>query len=193
MIRITTFAVASLMACAAGSAVAAPQTPPPQDEPLLEVQVEVREATPEDAAAMANRLRLAGQFVELSILEPMRKNTEAMVETSLAEGSDMTPEQSAWWGRQLPEFFAAISEDIAAAVTPYYAERLTEAELEALLAFYGTPAGREIMRKTTQIGFETGELVLQTAGAAMGELLAKFCTEFDCAALAAPAAGGAKF
>ncbi|MFN9252289.1 MAG: DUF2059 domain-containing protein, partial [Brevundimonas sp.] len=120
------------------------------------------------------------------------KSTTAMVEVMLSDGAALSAEQTEWWRRQLPEALIDISEGIAAVYAPLYADRMTRAELEALLAFYETPAGREILRKTTEIGFEVGGAAMLAAIEGLQGLQVKFCGEFDCAALEAASLWAAK-
>lgn len=189
MARMTSLLIAGALLLTGLTSPARAQEP---EAPTALVELQVAAPDTVDATDLAERQQLAAQFVELSVIEPMRKSTSAMVEVMLSDGAALSAEQTEWWRRQLPEALIDISEGIAAVYAPLYADRMTRAELEALLAFYETPAGREILRKTTEIGFEVGGAAMLAAIEGLQGLQVKFCCEFDCAALEAAALGAAK-
>ena len=60
------------------------------------------------------------------------------------------------------------------------AARFTEAELNALIAFYDGPMGQDIARKQMELGGSLGEAMQTFQVSFLTELMTKFCGEFDC-------------
>ena len=73
-------------------------------------------------------------------------------------------------------------------LAPDYAETFTTEELEAQIAFYRTPLGRQIAGKAVELGIAQ-EAVLQEAMVAfLAEVESKYCAEFNCGTMSDGAA-----
>lgn len=124
------------------------------------------------------RLPLAQRLVELS-MAGMDKVLQGVIEQGF-ESSNLPDEQKHWLRRNMGPMFEAHLRPLIAATVQAYADRLTEAELNAMITFYDSPAGRSIARKQLELSVETGPEMARFEAAFLTELMTKFCGEFDC-------------
>lgn len=133
----------------------------------------------------ARRLQLAEQYVELSLGDNIAKLVAGIIEEELAAAPDMTDRERQWMRTNMPPMILEAIDRMAADMAPIYAETFTVEELEALVAFYGTPLGQSVATKEFQLGARVDELL----GGAMIQFFetfeAKYCAEFDCEPLMA--------
>lgn len=133
------------------------------------------------------RQALARRLVQMT-LRGMDKFTQETVTRQLATASDaISEEQMRWLRRNAPTIIESNLSVLVGAITQEYATRFTEAELDALIAFYEGPLGRDIARKQMETGGALGEAMQKFQIAFLTELRAKFCGEFDCGSDAARA------
>ncbi|MFC0634168.1 DUF2059 domain-containing protein [Brevundimonas balnearis] len=129
---------------------------------------------------LAEREALAQRYIALSTGENLNKVFSDMADAIVAEYPDPDGPEAQWMRRQLPGFAEGIVDQVAEAMAPEYARRLTLEELTALVAFFDTPMGREILRKSVVLAVELQPTIDAIAIEEAGELLSKFCAEFDC-------------
>lgn len=140
-------------------------------------------------AGREQRLILSRELIAVSTGPNLAKSVEgyaaAEMEKTIA-GQD--GEEAAWVRANMPAMIGRMTNRIMADLAPVYADTFTIEELEAQIAFFRSPVGRQIAAKTIELA--TGqETVLQTAVLAMmTEFEAKFCAEFDCDAVGGQAA-----
>lgn len=128
---------------------------------------------------------LAERLVRLT-LNGMEKFTQETITRDLIEAGDALPEEQArWLRRNASSIIDSNLRPLIGAIAQEYATRFTEAELNALIAFYDGPVGRDIARKQMELGGALGEAMQKFQIAFVTELSTKFCAEFDCAAFAA--------
>lgn len=138
------------------------------------------------------RTALAARFVELS-LAGLDKTMQSVMAAELGDLDDTLGEQEArWFRRHAPEILATHMRPVIDGMRQDYAERFTEAELTALVAFYDTPMGRAIARKQMESGAEQGMLMQQFERDYMIDLQTKFCGAFDCEGQAPKGVGAGK-
>ncbi|MFE9084076.1 DUF2059 domain-containing protein [Brevundimonas sp. NPDC003935] len=94
----------------------------------------------------------------------------------------MPEEQARWFRRHALQIMNTHMRPMIDEMTRDYAERFSEAELRALVAFYETPMGRGIARKQMEAGMAQGEIMQRFEVAYLTDLMTKFCAEFDCQA-----------
>ena len=154
------------------------------------------EATRTGAAASRQgedrRSALAARFVELS-LAGLDKTMQSVMAAELGDLEDTLGEQEArWFRRHAPEILTTHMRPVIDGMRQDYAQRFTEAELTALVAFYDTPMGRTIARKQMESGAEQGMLMQQFELDYMTDLQTKFCGAFDCERQAPNGVGAGK-
>ncbi|MEN5169173.1 DUF2059 domain-containing protein [Brevundimonas pondensis] len=132
------------------------------------------------AAQTSGRQALAERYVQLSLIG-MDKMMQEQLDAQIAQWDASVPaEQARWFRRHALPIMETHMQPMIVALTSDYAERFTEAELGALVAFYETPMGRGIARKQMEAGMEQGELLQQFEVAYLTDLMTKFCAQFDC-------------
>lgn len=65
-------------------------------------------------------------------------------------------------------------------LVPVYAEVFTEEELRALIAFYETPMGREITRKTTASMPEANAAIMAVMPQLVDKMVTRMCVYYEC-------------
>ena len=159
---------------------APPQTESGTQEPSASLDDMLAAAPAEDEAVV--RLRLAERYAELSQGDSIAELSRNFVDQMLAQETQATDEQRAWFRDNLPREMASLASSLMERLAPIFAERLTIEELEALIAFYETPMGQSIVRKQVQIGMEQGVAMEMAILQFQIEMMQKFCTAFDCGA-----------
>jgi hypothetical protein len=137
-------------------------------------------ATAQDGPPI-DRQALAERYIALSVGDNLGKSIEAYVGELLAAEGEAEPGHVTWAEENLPGLILAMVDDLMRQLAPIYAEVLTEEELEALIAFYETPIGREVARKTVILSVQTEPLVQAAIERYVGEFATKFCARFECA------------
>lgn len=138
-------------------------------------------AQAQDAADdSAEREALAQRYIQLSTGDHLDKVLADLGESIVATYPEPAGPEAQWMRQQLPAFSRSVIEQLAAAMAPLYAERMTLEELTALVEFYDTPLGRGILRKDAELALEIQPTMDAIALAEAEKLLSKFCAEFDC-------------
>ncbi|MND89078.1 hypothetical protein D3C80_811210 [compost metagenome] len=117
---------------------------------------------------------------------------EKVLQTAIDRGfenldEDLPEEQVRWLRRNTGPIVQSHMRPLMAATTAAYAELFTEAELNAMIAFYETPIGQNIARKQLEVSVEIEPAMQKFQEAFMIEVMTKFCGQFDCEGEAAKA------
>ncbi|MFN3667678.1 MAG: DUF2059 domain-containing protein [Brevundimonas sp.] len=143
----------------------------------------------QDADNEARRLALAGDYLELTQGENLRKTITTYFEESFAD-SDLPADQRDWLTQQMGIAFDQAMQRTFADITDDVAEIFTVAELEAMIAFFDTPMGRSITEKSFDFGVRLEAAMTPHLTTAFTQLGEKYCARFDCPA---ETGGAAKF
>lgn len=138
------------------------------------------------------RAALAERYVELSIVGLEKMVRDGIARQMEEHGSAMPEDHAQWFRVNTPTILMPHLQRMIEAMKRDYAERFTEQELAALVAFYEAPMGRAIARKQMDMGVEEGLRMAAFEAAFMNDLLTKYCGAFDCEAMARQASGAAK-
>ena len=138
-------------------------------------------AAAQDAAADARRLTLAQQYLEATQGENLRKSISSYFEEAFAE-ADLPEEQRDWLTQNMVVAFDRAMQATIADLTDDVAELYSEAELEAMIAFYNTPMGRSITEKSFEFGVRLETVMTPHLTALFTQLAEKFCVRFECPA-----------
>ena len=65
-------------------------------------------------------------------------------------------------------------------MVPIYAQTFSESELEAMVAFYESPAGQSIMQKTPSIAPKSAEVARALMPEVQQDVLRRLCAKIDC-------------
>ena len=132
------------------------------------------------------RLALSGELISLSTGQNFAKMLDQYITGEVAKLEDDSAE-SAWLRDNLPGMTTRLVQQMLEDLRPVYAETFTLAELEAQIAFYRSPIGRQIASKTIQLGVAEEAVVQASMTAFLAEYETKFCAEFDCSPTASAA------
>ena len=129
--------------------------------------------------ARSQQLELADRYLALAQGPAVSKVVRQQLEEFYADGSIPT-DQQAWLAEAMTEAYEEVIVLVSAEMREDVADRFSRSELEALIAFYDTPAGRAIVLKEAEMSLALQDAMMphmMTRMAAMGE---KFCQRFDC-------------
>lgn len=133
-------------------------------------------------AGLAQRTALAERLIRATTGPNFSKSLEGLISEQLAalETAGAGREEAAWIRANGPRMLTAMTNRLLTDLAPHYAEIYTTEELEAQLAFYESPIGRQIAAKSIQLGMATQEVTNQSLVAFVTELEAKYCAQFNC-------------
>ncbi len=131
---------------------------------------------------LAQRTALAERVIRLSAGPNFTKVMEAMIADQLAKADTegQGAEEAAWLRSNAPRMLTAMVDDMMADMVPHYASTFTVEELEAQIAFYDSPVGRQVATKTLQLSAVMNEITIEHLTAFTEELMTKYCARFDC-------------
>lgn len=133
---------------------------------------------------LVQRTALAERVIRLSAGPNFTKVMEAMIADQLAKADTegQGAEEAAWLRSNAPRMLTAMVDDMMADMVPHYASTFTVEELEAQIAFYDSPVGRQVATKTLQLSAVMNEITIEHLTAFTEELITKYCAQFDCEA-----------
>lgn len=129
----------------------------------------------------AQRLALAGQYLELTQAPNLKKTVEAYFESLFAK-SEAPADERAWLAENMTAAFEVAMAATFAELTDDVAEIYTLQELEAMIAFFDTPLGRSISVKGFDFGIRMQAVMMPHLTTAFTQLGEKYCARFECAA-----------
>lgn len=131
-----------------------------------------------DAARQA-QLERAERYLEISQGSGMAKIVRQQLDEFYVE--ETIPEDQRVW---LTEHMAGVYEDVMELIVVEMrddvADQFTAAELDSLLAFYDTPAGRSIIAKEAAMSLSMQQAMMPHLMERMTAVGEKFCLRFDC-------------
>ena len=144
-------------------------------------------AAQERAAPDARGLALADQYLELTMGAGLRKFMASYYEKFYAE-AEMPRDQRDWWAENLTSAMDRVLVAMTADLRDDVAEIYTAEELQTLIALYRSPMGRSIAEKDLEMSVRMQEAMEPHMATLVEDLLAKYCLQFDCSAMADAAA-----
>jgi len=152
-----------LLALAAFAAPALAQTETAPEPPAAAAP----EAAPDSAIPASLRDRIL-EVLQLTDSADLGRQMMDQMLGSLQASSPGVPAE--FWTRLREEF---TTEDLVELIVPIYARHFTEAELDALIAFYSSDHGRSIVRKMPQVMQESLSVGQQWGAGIAREVLAR--------------------
>ncbi len=140
--------------------------------------------TQQATAPSARQLALTRRYVELMMSEQFEDVIRAMVagEAALDREAQTLPEEDR---RFLIDLTAELTADMIPQMLeemiPIYARAYTEAELEALIAFYDSEMGRSIIAKTMEAMPTANQAAMSVLPQLMEKMAARLCQHYGCA------------
>ena len=155
----------------------------------------VQPAAAQDAG-LAQRTALAERLIRATAGPSFTKSLESLIgeQVSAIEAAGTAAgvgrQEAAWIRANAPRMLTTMTNRLLTDLAPHYAEIYTSEELEAQLAFYESPMGRQIAAKSFQLGMATQEVTEDSMIAFVTELQSKYCAQFNCDAAASSASKG---
>lgn len=144
-------------------------------------------ATAQDAG-LEQRTTLASELISLSSGPNFAKAMEEYVAAEIAKTSGGEGEEAEWARTNMPSMVSRMMTRLMADLAPVYAETFTTEELEAQIAFYRTPLGRQVAAKAIELGIAQEALMQEAMVSFMTEVESKYCAEFNCGTMSGGAA-----
>ncbi|NBB51556.1 DUF2059 domain-containing protein [Rhizobium sp. CRIBSB] len=156
---------------AAGGMPAAAQTPP---KPA---------AVAEADTPSARQLALSRRYIELMQGEQIEDLVATMIQSSAMSDPnmrDMPQEDRDFLLELTTELTTELMPQMFEQLVPVYARAFTEAELEALIAFYDTELGRSIVAKTMETMPEANEAMMAVVPGMLEKMFSRLCAHYGC-------------
>ena len=136
-------------------------------------------ATAQDVG-LEQRTTLARELISLATGPNFAKAMEQYVAAEIAKTAEGDEEEAEWARTHMPAMISRMMTQLMADLAPVYAETFTTEELEAQIAFYRTPMGRQVAAKTIELGVAQEALIQEAMVSFMTEVESKYCAEFNC-------------
>ncbi|MET4683033.1 DUF2059 domain-containing protein [Brevundimonas faecalis] len=132
------------------------------------------------ASAQDARSALAERYVELAVGGGVKQTLNEAVAVELAAATGYSDAERAWLGENAPRILGVHIERMMERMKTLYAERFTEEELRAMVAFRDSPVGRSVTVKENAVAVDQRMEILGLQQAYSQELMAGFCAAFTC-------------
>ena len=169
---VITLAVAVFLACAVVTGPGSVSAQAPAAPPAAAVNPR--------AEALVRRYLAAIHFEQL--LDTMMGATiPVMTENLSKQYPSLTPEQREQIGAVVRDTMREdFTPKMLAKMVPIYAQTFSESELEAMVAFYESPAGQSIMKKTPSLAPKSAEVARELLPSMQQDVMARLCAKIDC-------------
>ena len=136
-------------------------------------------ATAQDEG-LEQRTTQARELISLATGPNFAKAMEQYVAAEIAKTAEGDEEEAEWARANMPTMISRMMTQLMADLAPVYAETFTTEELEAQIAFYRTPLGRQVAAKAIELGIAQEALMQEAMVSFMTEVESKYCAEFNC-------------
>lgn len=160
-----------LIAClAAALSVAAPSAPARAAE------------APQSAPAepSARQLELTRRYIDLIMSDQLEGVLREMIGDEVDRDAAMPEEDRAFLVDLTTELMTDMIPRMIDEMVPVYAAAYTEAEMEALIAFYDTEVGRSIAAKAVQLMPEENRAMMSVMPQVLDKMASRMCQHYGC-------------
>lgn len=140
----------------------------------------------------AARLALADQYLAITMSPEMFTAMSEEIRRSFEESEGIPANERAWLVANFTPMMTDVLAKTIADMREPVADLFTVEELEAMIAFYNSPLGGSISRKSVRFGADLQTTMAPHMMTAVTRLMEKYCTQFDCRSDASGAAAAAK-
>lgn len=153
-----------------------------------------QDGQPAAATPSARQLELTRRYIDLTMTDQFADSLRQviMAQAEIDPNARSLPEADR---RFIAELSAELTTDMIPqmldAMAPVYARTFTEAELEALIAFYDSAMGKSIIEKTMIIMPEANAAAMTVMPQLMDKMAARMCQYYGCDAAELQAMQGA--
>jgi len=147
---------------------------------LVATPVRASDAPQAATASSTRQLELARRYVDLM----MSDQFEGVIREMIGDEAERDPTLPEADRQFLVDLTTELTTDLIPQMinelVPVYAAAFTEAELEALVAFYDTEMGRSIAAKSVQVMPEENRAVMSVMPQMLDKMAARMCQHYGC-------------
>ncbi|MES2896610.1 MAG: DUF2059 domain-containing protein [Pseudomonadota bacterium] len=147
-------------------------------------------AAPASAEPTARQLELAKRYVAATSSAKRLEATFAATMTAVMPIPGSDEAQQKRMARVMSDIMIKMTSRLAEKMAPVMADTFTEAELEAIVAFYEGPAGKSLLDKTPEISAKLAPAMREITPEMFAEVAARRCEIITCPPKDAPATEG---
>lgn len=138
---------------------------------------EAPQATSEPSA---RQLALTRRYIDLMMSDQFEDVIREMIGDEAARDSSLPDEDRQFIVDLTAELVTDLMPQMINEMVPVYAAAFTEAELEALVAFYDTEMGRTIAAKSVQVMPAADRAVMSVIPQMLDKMAARMCQHYGC-------------
>lgn len=132
------------------------------------------------AAPSARQLALTRRYIDLMMSDQFEGAVREMIGDEAARDPTLPEEDREFLVDLATELATDLVPQMINEMVPVYAAAFTEAELEALIAFYDTEMGRVIAAKNVQVMPEANRAVMSVMPQMLDKMAARMCQHYGC-------------
>jgi hypothetical protein len=144
-------------------------------------------ATPTDRALELTRRYFAASHLDAMVAAKLRTITPGLVQQMTAKNPQLNPQQRNLLKQAASEAEADTARKMVERLTPIFAERFTEKELEEIVAFHESEAGKALTARTPAFAAQMEPTFRSLAPEMLADLNTRFCAKAGCKVKIAPA------
>lgn len=133
----------------------------------------------QSASATPSKRELVLQYMDIMDMDQMMTVMGRAVSDGMMT-PDVPPNVAKAIKESTTESLAAVFPRLRDRIADLYAEALTEDELKALIAFYGSPTGKALVAKTEKLASATTPLMREFAPIMQRDMLTRLCGKIEC-------------
>lgn len=147
---------------------------------LAGTPVRASESPQAAAAPSARQLALTRRYIDLMMTDQLEDVIGQMIGEEAAQDDTLPEEERQFLVDLTTELVTDLLPQMIDEMVPVYAAAFTEAELEALVAFYDTEMGRSIAAKTVLVMPEANRAVMSVMPRMLDKMAARMCQHYGC-------------
>lgn len=147
---------------------------------LAATPVAASDAPQAATAPSARQLTLTRRYIDLMMSDQFEDAIREMIGDETGRDSTLPEEDRRFLVELTTELATDLIPQMINEMIPVYAAAFTEAELEALIAFYDTDMGRSIAAKNVQVMPEANRAVMSVMPQLLDKMAARMCQHYGC-------------
>ena len=147
---------------------------------LVATPLRASDAPQAATSASARQLDLARRYIDLMMSDQLEVVIREMVGDEAGRDTTLPEEDRQFLVDLTTELTTDLIPQMVNELVPVYADAFTEAELEALVAFYDTEMGRSISAKSVQLLPEENRAMLSVVPPMLDKMAARMCQHYGC-------------
>jgi len=148
-------------------------------------------AAPSERALDLTRRYFVLTHLDEKVKSVLQSMTPSLVAQMVRKNPQLTPQQRALLGQAAAEAEQDTAGRMLERLGPVFAERFTDSELQAIVAFYESAAGKALVARTPAFAAQMNPTLQALMPQMLADLNERFCAKAGCKLRPAPAASGA--